>query len=182
MPRSRNRTRHRGFTLVSALVALAIIGISAAVAGPALWEIAYEIKLKQAAREAITAMRSARYRAINEVREFGVLARLPDKIQIFEGTDPLDANAVRQEILLPGGIYISAPAAAVPPGATHGFATNAAGGYVIFNVDGTATASGGIRLSNPNEHYIEVELDPATTARMQLRTWNPVTGEFEENG
>jgi hypothetical protein len=168
--------------LVSALVALAILAISMAVAGPALWEITYEIKLKQGAREAITAMRAARYRAINEVREFGVLARLPDRIQIFEGTDPLDPTAVRQEILLPGGIFIAAPAGANPPGPTHGFDTNPAGGFVIFNSDGTATNSGGIRLSNPNNHFIEVELDPATTARLQLRTWNPVSGEFEENG
>lgn len=182
MPRVQTPTGPRGFTLVSALVALAILGISMAVAGPALWEITYEIKLKQAAREALTAMRAARYRAINEVREFGVLARLPDRIQIFEGTNPLDPAAVRQEILLPGGISIAAPAGAVPPGATHGFDTNGAGGYVIFNSDGTATNSGGIRLANPNLHYIEVELDPATTARLQLKTWNPDTGKFEENG
>lgn len=182
MPGARTSPRPRGFTLVSALVAIAVLAISMAVATPALWEILYEIKLKQAAREAITAMRAARYRAINEVREFGVLARLPDRIQVFEGTDPLDLDAVRQEILLPGGIFIDAPQAAVPPGATHGFDTNAAGAFVIFNSDGTATASGGIRLSNPHRHYIEVGLDPATTARLQLKTWNPATGKFEENG
>jgi Tfp pilus assembly protein FimT len=152
---------HPGFTLVSALITVAILGITMAVAGPALWEMSHEIKLKNAARETLTAMRAARFKAINEVREYGVVATLgsnlasPGSISIFRGNDPTDATAVIQRIEIPGGILVTAAA----------FDTNT---HVIFSPDGSADNLGAIELTNANQRVLTVRLDPATTARMWI--------------
>jgi len=169
----------RGFTLIQLLVALGIISIISAVGMPALWSILNKVKLKQAARETVAAMRGARYRAINEVRQFGVIARYDNRIQVFAGTDPTDATAITQEIALPGGIAVRG---------IEAFATNDDGGFVIFNPDGSADNAGAVTLGldfpapRPNEVFIEVRLDPATTARIRLRTFDPIKGVWEEKG
>jgi Tfp pilus assembly protein FimT len=158
---------------MEAMITVAILGILASVGIPALWNIMNNVKLKQAARETLTAMRSARYRAINEIRPFGVFARYDDKIQIFSGTDPLDATAITQEIVLPGGVSVND---------IDEFTTNVQGGFVIFNPDGSADNQGAVRLVNGNMLLMEVRLQPATTARIRLRTWDPVAGEWKEKG
>jgi len=167
------RHKTQGFTLVSTLIALAIIGISVAVAGPALWEIGHEIKLKQAARQALTVMRSARYKAINEVRDYGILVRYDNRIQLFEGDDPTDALAVKQEFSLPGGISLDQ---------VDSFTTNSDGGFVVFSADGSADSTGAFQLLNSNQHLIEIRLEPRRTARMRLRTWDAATSAWKENG
>lgn len=173
MRTARYPLRRRGFTMVSALVALSVIGITAAVGMPAFWNIMNGIKLKQACRETLTAMRAARYRAINETREFGVLARYDNRIHIFEGTDPTDPAAVTQEIFLPGGIVVKN---------IDLFTTNVDGGFVIFGPDGSADEKGAVQFENTNQVLMEVRLDPAPTARMRLRTWDPIAAEWKEKG
>jgi len=171
--------RARGFTLIQLLVVVAVIGLVSTVGMPALWSILNKIKLKQAARETVAAMRGARYRAINEVRQFGVIARYDKRIQVFAGTDPTDVTAITQEIALPGGIAVRG---------IVDFATNGDGGFVIFNPDGSADSSGAVTLGldfpapRPNEVFIEVRLEPATTARIRLRTFDPIKGVWEEKG
>ena len=172
MPRSR-RKHTSGFTLVSLLVALAIIGLSVAVGGPALWKIGMEIKLKQSARDLVTIMRSARYKAINEVREYGVRAGYDNRIHLFEGIDPDDVSARKQEIVLPGGVSVDL---------INGFDTDTNAGWVIFSADGSADNTGQIQLQNANQHLIEVRLEPRRTARIRLRTWDIATSAWKENG
>ena len=157
---STHRSGGRGFTLVSALITVSIIAVTLTLAGPALWEITYEIKLKSAARETLTAMRAARFRAINEVSEYGVVATLATPgtqgtIRIFRGVDPTDVTAIIQRIALPGGVSVSAAA----------FDTNT---HVIFNPDGSADNAGFIQLTNANAHALTVTLNPASTAHMWI--------------
>jgi Tfp pilus assembly protein FimT len=165
--------------LIQLLVVVAVIGLISAVGMPALWSILNKIKLKQAARETVAAMRGARYRAINEVRQFGVIARYDKRIQVFTGTDPTDVTAITQEIALPGGIAVRG---------IEAFVTNDDGGFVIFNPDGSADNAGAVTLGldfptpRPNEVFIEVRLEPATTARIRLRTFDPIKGVWEEKG
>lgn len=161
-------TRRRGFTLISLLVALGVIAITAAVGGPALWKITSEIKLKNAAREVVSAMRMVRYRAINESRQFGLSASPspgasvlndflddPGLVIIFEGNNP--AAGLIREIPIAGGIYVET--------SDFGAANDT---FVIFSPDGSAGNSGDIVLRNASNHIITVSLDPASTARMQV--------------
>ena len=157
------RARRRGFTLISLLTALAVIAVTMAVGGPALWNITQEIKLKNAAREAVTGMRAARYRAINESREFGFSAtpggtlELPGILKFFQGNDPTDANALIREIPIPGGVFV----------ASSSFGTDS-DEFVVFSPDGSAGSAGTVVLSNANNHTITVTLGPASTARLQI--------------
>ncbi len=175
------RQTRRGFTLTELVIVVAIVGVLLAIGGPALWEIAQEIKLKQASRELITAMRSARYKAISEVRDYGVMARFPNRIEIFQGDDPATGTITR-EFLLPTAVFIKGPTDAEPGGSESiddnggtagdpGFDENDDGGWVVFRPDGSSDNEGAIRLGNINDHYFEVRVDPSTTARMIIRTF-----------
>lgn len=152
-----------GFTLISLLIGLGVIAITTAIGGPELWRIANEIKLKNAAREAITAMRAVRYRAINESREFGFSAtpgstlEAPGVMKIFEGDDPNDAAALIREIPMAGGIFVNS--------CSFGADDDT---FVVFSPDGSAENTGSVVFKNANDRLITVSLDPASTARMQV--------------
>ena len=160
---SRLDNASRGFTLISLLITLGIASILMAVGGPALWEITYEIKLKNAAREAVTAMRAMRYRAINESQQFGFSAtpgatlESPGILKIFEGNNPADVNALIREIPMAGGVFVSSSAFG-PSNDT----------FVIFEPDGSAANTGSVVLLNANNRIITVSLNPASTARMRI--------------
>lgn len=149
--------RQRGFTLISLLITLGVIAITMAIGGPALWEIAYEIKLKNAARETISGMRAARYRAINESRDFGFSAAPGELPRIFEGDDPTDLTATVRDIPMAGGVGI----ASSDFGADNDT-------FVVFAPDGSADNTGTIVLANANNHSITVTVSPASTARMKV--------------
>ncbi len=189
---SADRRTRGGFTLTELVIVVAVIGVLMSIGMPALWEIAQEIKLKNAGRELISAMRSARYKAISEVREYGVMARYPNKVEIFQGNDPA-TGILTQEFLLPGGIFFQGPGDAGPGGdeavdgndgnsSNSGFEEDDDGGWVIFRADGSANASGAFRLWNINLHSLEVRVDPATTARVIIRTYDFDDGIWEDGG
>ena len=159
--RNSNRIRRRGFTLIELLIVLGVIAITVAIGGPALWKISSEIKLKNAAREAVTAMRMARYRAINESRNFGFSAtpgtriEAPGVVKIFEGDNP--ASGLIREIPNGGGVLVMS--SDFDPGDTT---------FVVFNPDGSADKTGNLVFRNLNNRIITVTLDPASTARLQI--------------
>ncbi len=171
------QARRPGFTLVGMIVAVAVLGISMAVGMPHLWDISQEIKLKQGARDVLSVMRGTRFRAINEGREYTILALNEHQVQVFQGDDPLDADALQRTIGLPGGVQFRAPQG-LPK--FEAFPTNAKGAFVVFAADGSASDAGALRLGNGNQHFVEVRLEPASTARMRLNTWDGA--DWEERG
>ena len=161
-------TRQRGFTLIELLIVLGAIALLMTVGAPALLKMSNEIKLKNAARETVSGMRMARYRAINESRTFGFSAtpapaaavlndylEEPGVLKIFEGNDP-DAGLIR-EIPMAGGVYVVK--------SDFGTANDT---FVLFNPDGSAGNAGDIVLKNGNEREITVTVGPASTARMTI--------------
>jgi len=159
--RNCSNTRRRGFTLIELLIVVGVIAISVAIGGPALWKITSEIKLKNAARESVSGMRLARYRAINESRDFGFSATpgttvaAPGVLTIFEGDDP--AVGLIREIPMGGGVVVMT--SSFDPGSDT---------FVVFSPDGSADKTGDIVFRNLNNRIITVSLDPASTARMQI--------------
>lgn len=63
-----SRRRVRGFTMLEMLVAITIVGLLLAVTVPASARFYESIQYRQAVRDVITALASARYRAINSGR------------------------------------------------------------------------------------------------------------------
>jgi prepilin-type N-terminal cleavage/methylation domain-containing protein len=188
----KDRRQRRGFTLTELVIVVAVIGVLLAIGMPALWEIIQEIKLKNAGRELVSAMRSARYKAISEVRDYGVMARYPNEVEIFQGNDPA-TGVLTREFLLPTAIGFQGPGEFESGGteaidgndgeATNpGFEENDDGGWVIFRADGSANAAGAFRLGNINLHNLEVRVGPATTARIRILKYDQEEAEWEEGG
>ena len=160
MHRLRN-AKQRGFTLISLLVALGVISITAAIGIPAFLEIMQEIQLKNAARETMAALRIARYRAINEAREFGVAALPGELPKVFSGNNPADASALISRIDLPATLTVQAD-----------FSGDK---FVIFSPDGSAGSVGSFAVQNANLHVITVTVDPASTARIEVSKIQEIT-------
>lgn len=93
---SASRPRQRGFTLLEVLAAISIVGLLLAVTVPASVRFYESMQYRQALRDVITALASARYRAVNSgqaqdvavdplaktIELNGERTRLPDEVNV----------------------------------------------------------------------------------------------------
>ena len=94
---NRQCQRARGFTMLELLVVMSIVGLLLAVTVPASARFYESIQYRQAVRDVITALASARYRAINSGRAQDVI--------VDPGNNRLELNG---EIThLPGGFEVA---------------------------------------------------------------------------
>lgn len=89
MKQSRNRQSMRGYSLIEALVVLAIVGLISVASVPAFMNFMHTNKIKSSLRQFTTDLRSARQRAVTRDRlarlTFDTAAR-PGTYQVFDGT------------------------------------------------------------------------------------------------
>lgn len=193
-PRTMAR-RRGGFTLVEALIIMGVIGVLAAFGIPSLLSLLREMKVQQSSQDVMTLMRAARYRAIKESQEIGVLAEFrfsttgePDRVVMFTGDDPttLPANRIGVPIALPRGVYFQGPADANPGGPdtiNEDMHTDATidGCWVVFRPDGSASLDetgatdgmrGAVRMANDQNQFREIRVDPAPTGRIKVLIWD----------
>lgn len=182
-----NAASRRGFTLLEALVVVAIVVIIAALGFPALQLMLVRSKLTGSAREISIQLGSARVAAMRLGRnvvvrpEYGVqaLVSFVDENGDFVHDDGEDELAT---LPVPGsggnrGVYLMGPdgiagTALAPAQSVEGL-TQVAGEnvrVVVFQPDGSVRQPGGIRISDGKNpaNVFEVRIDPPATARVEL--------------
>jgi hypothetical protein len=191
----RTGRRSAGFTMVEALVAVAVIGLFMVVGLPALQNLLQRSKFEGLTRETAILMRAARFESIKR----GV----PTVVQISPGTreiiafadvhganqtDPSDgvfgpiAGATYRttdyeigRLRLPGGVSFSFQAL-TDLASVDGFVNNGAqpppDQQAVFQTDGSVMAAGAFRFGDSRGNFLEARVEPPATARIEVRKWD----------
>lgn len=197
MNRNPSRGRAKGFTLLEALVVLAILGIALTLGLPSLSHLITRSKLEAEARETATLLQRARLEAIKRrvqtVVHADPAAHLVTAFADIDGPaagDPpdLELNPVAGELARDTDysirtIDVSARVQMVGPGAQpaiDGLTLDPSGDRVaVFLPTGAALDVGGIRFADAaGFNFLEVRIDPAGTGRVTIRKWNRDRAEW----
>jgi prepilin-type N-terminal cleavage/methylation domain-containing protein len=180
-----------GFTLIETLLVLALAVVLVALALPALQTSLHQSKIRGLAQEVTVLMRQARLDAIKNSAQAVVRIVPPDevlgtvgRVEAFSDRDsdmalsPGEPELGRFE--LPPGVYFKAPPNLEDDASVDGFTAAGAGPNIaVFQRDGSVEALGAFRLGDDYDNFLEVRVEPAATARIELRkardeggTWN----------
>jgi type II secretion system protein H len=152
-----------GFTMIEMMVAIAIIGIMAAMAGPSFSSWIPKMKLKAEAREKLNYLRQARSRAISENSQFGIYFDLGNSDIVFfkDIINPqLSIYEVGADSII--GTPIDCASNVI---FTNSTLTN---NTVIFYPNGSASTSGQIELDDTESSYKHTISVLASTGRVRL--------------
>ncbi len=156
---------------------VALVAVVASVGTPMLLRLIHRGKLEGIARQTAVRLRMVRLEAIKQSRPTALRIDRPTRelVALFDDNgdgsfDPGERLLGRE--FLPSGIDFGGPTD--DPAPIAGFPTTAGGdvGQVTFASDGSADAAGGIRLGDRRGNFLEVRLDPRTTARIEVRKWD----------
>jgi len=184
----------RGFTLIEMLVVLALMAVLMFLSAPAIYNAIRQSKLRGITQEVTTLMRQARLDAIKSSAQAVV------KIVPADATNPVpsvqafsDRNAdgllsagepVLATFPLPKGVTFMAPDLTVDANSVSGFSSDPGGGslpkVVLFQRDGSVSAVGAFRFADQNQNFMEVRVEPAATARIEVHKWQG--GKWIANG
>lgn len=178
--------RERGFTLVESLVVLVIVLIAVLLGGPYLATQIQRGKLVGAANQGAGLMRLARMDAIKNSRCAMVVIE-PDARKMAALSDrdgdclPSAPDVRLSEVILPSTVGFNSPCGT--GAASVRLFTPVAGNpsVAVFRGDGSALATGAFRISAGElggraTNYLEINVSPAATARIQVRKWRGGTG------
>lgn len=197
------RCRPTGFTVVEMLVGVALIGVLAVLGAPLVLKTIHTAKMNSIGLDGNVAVRRAKSEAVklnvpavvradlgrNELVAFldvhGTAQTDPPE-GVFGPVPDVPTNTTDRELLrmpLPAGITFRAPPDEFPsPMVIDGFTTVGSEQVAIFETEGRVRNIGGFRFGDERGNYLELRIEPAATARVTLRKWNPVLGEWKEQG
>ena len=174
----------RGFTLVELVVIMAVVAIILSLGLPALQNMIHRSKIEGAARTIAAMMRTARFEAVK--RSAQVTVRIDtssnDAVSFIDtdGDFILDGGELRLgQLNLPGGVTFSGPAAQP---FVDGLDTMGTAGWASFIADGSVPTSGAFRLADARGNFVEVRVEPAASARVQIRKWDGSDWLFQGEG
>ncbi|MEZ5314473.1 MAG: GspH/FimT family pseudopilin [Thermoanaerobaculia bacterium] len=183
----------RGFTLIEALITVAVIGILILITIPAMLGMLNRMQLTGVSRETATLMQVARLEAIKmsapvEVRYDSTQNRLIafldfDRDGIRNGADRL----LSAEVRLPRRVQFRGPGDAAPNGANavDGWDDAPAKPGPTFLPDGSVDRVGAFRFMDSGGQIIEVRVETPATGRIAMKKWDSVLSKFyaqkEEN-
>ncbi len=197
MIRKRRELACRGFTLIEALVTLAILAIAFVIGIPALANLISRSRLQSAAQELAVLTQRARLEAIKRrVQTVVQVDPATGAVLAFADVDGVSASDPPDLVFNPvagalsfdtdyrigqleprNGVEVGAPTGGGP--AIDGL-TDAGGVRVaVFRPTGAAEAAGGFRLGDAaGLNFLEVRLEPAGTGRIELRKWDRDKNEW----
>ncbi|HEY0511180.1 MAG TPA: GspH/FimT family pseudopilin [Thermoanaerobaculia bacterium] len=175
----------RGFTLIEMLVVLAVMAILMLFAAPAIQTSIHQAKMRGIAQEVTVLMRQARMDAIKTSAQ--AVVRLVPKsadtpflqVQAFSDRDSDGKLGANEPVLgtfpLPTGVTFLAPSNLTDKNSVEGFSPNAddtsGANVALFQRDGSIAAVGAFRFGDQSGNFLEVRVEPAATARIELRKW-----------
>lgn len=185
----------RGFTLIELLVVMAVMLALVALGIPALQTALHQAKIRGIVQETTVLMRLARIQAIKRSTQSVVQivpstgAGDPGHVQAFLDLDSdsrLGANdTVIGTLTLPSGMkFENCKDKTDDKDSVEGLSSDPNGGpnMLIFRSDGSlpdtdgatpnATTPGGFRFNDPYDNCMEVHVETAATARIEVRKWN----------
>lgn len=173
------RTTQAGFTLIEVLIAVLLVAILAIFGFPALQNMIVRSKIEGMARNTATLMQLARLDAIRRSTPAVVWFRInEEEIVAFSDTDGNGNFDPGERLLgrhfLPTGVSFSAPDGEA---VVDGFVND----RVIFFPNGSVDNQGAVRFGDVRDNYLETRVEPAATARVEIRKWE-TGGEGDSPG
>lgn len=180
-----------GFTLIELLVVLALFAIVLALGYPAIQNLIHRSKLEGYGNQIDTLLQHARLEAVRRSTPTVVFVDPPNG-EVFAFVDINGANpgdppdGLYQpddtkpqgtvdfriaELPLPTGVTFTGPGSQ-PAVAGFTAVPSAPLNRAIFNIDGSLRDTGAFRLADNRDNYLEVAVEPAATARVDLRKWD----------
>ena len=172
---------HRGFTLIELLVVMALMMALVGLGIPALQLALHESKIRGIATEVTVLMRQARIDAIKNSGQTVVQiipstgADDPGHVQAFSDRNSDSMLTAGEPVLasfpLPKGISFVDCNGMTDKNSVDTFSADPLGGpnMAIFQRDGSIIAVGGFRFGDPYGNAMEVHVEPAATAKIQVR-------------
>jgi prepilin-type N-terminal cleavage/methylation domain-containing protein len=168
----------QGFSVTELLVVMVLIGIIAAFGVPALLATIHRAKVEGAVREAAGVVRTARLEAVKRGVPAGVVAQLAEgRLVLFldasQTNDFAAGDPVLRDYVLPARVDFRAPDAGGDDSQiVFGFNTDGSNGWVLFSSDGSADATGALRVGDVRGNFLELRVDPRATGRVEIRKWD----------
>jgi prepilin-type N-terminal cleavage/methylation domain-containing protein len=172
----------RGFTLVEMMVVFAILSVLALMITPAIQETIRRSQLTGAAQQSAAVMRLARLTAIRRSRP-AIVQVLPTgegwgEVRAFLDLDADGDYDADEPVLsffpLGRGVRFVNPDGDVGVDSVDGF--TGAGKLAVFQADGSVESVGALRLADQRGNFLEVRVEPAATARVEIRKWQEASG------
>ena len=168
----------KGFTILELLIVLVLAMILMLFGLPALYNFIQRGKLEGIARETALLIQAARYNAIKNGGTQSIVKLDLANRQVVSCQDN-DLNgkcdATDPELgryTLPERITFGGPALGLP---TTGLTVDPAGGsanIAILKADGSIQDAGGFLLGDVRLNYLEVQISPQGTARVEVLKWD----------
>lgn len=194
MPSTDSRRRsERGFTLVEALITLAILGIIVLLGVPTFLGTLTRTRLTGSSRQLATLFQVARLEAIK--RSALVKVSYDTTLRRFyafvdddrDGVEDAGERRLADVVDLPNRVIFRGPGESSPNGAESIDNWDTAAGVVSpygpsFQFDGSVDLPGAFRIADSGPNVLEVRVETAATGRVVLKKWDATASKFFANG
>ena len=165
MRRSKSVSRDAGFTMIELLTILLVMLVLALMSYPELAKYHIRSQTEGLARSTSLAMQQARYRAMKDSQPVRICADAAGRA--ITGSTAAETFA---RLPLPDSVEFEAPPSQA--------AIDVAGDCFVFLPDGSVQEPGAFRIADVRGNFLEVQVEPRATARVQVRKWDETDGRW----